>query len=132
MGTDLEPPPIDADRTTKGLYVWLEERLFPAIIGYTTHPLHIDPCSHCGPGYWCSSTLFELVGGNYTNGLSAMAASIVLLQQTHQRRELRHLHRNHQDVLEACTTYWPEGRARTSPIRASHKDRWNEADAIRE
>lgn len=46
------------------------------------------------------STLFELVGGNYTNGLSAMAASIVLLQQTHQRRELRHLRRNHQDVLE--------------------------------
>lgn len=30
----------------------------------------------------------KLVGGNYTNGLSAMAASIVLLQQTRQRRSL--------------------------------------------
>lgn len=46
------------------------------------------------------STLFELVGGNYTNGLSAMAASIVLLQQTRQQRELRHLHRSHQELLE--------------------------------
>lgn len=101
MGTDIEPPPIDADRTASGLYGWLEERLFPAIIGYTTHPLHIVALLALWIGLLVfHSTLFELVGGNYTNGLSAMAASIVLLQQTHQRRELRHLHRNHQDVLE--------------------------------
>ena len=101
MGTDLEPPPIDADRTASGLYGWLEERLFPAIIRYTTHPLHIVALLALWIGLLIfHSTLFELVGGNYTNGLSAMAASIVLLQQTRQRRELRNLHRKHQDALE--------------------------------
>ena len=101
MRTDVEQPPIDADKTPKGVYGWLEERLFPAIIGYTTHPLHIVALLALWIGLLVfHSTLFELVGGNYTNGLSAMAASIVLLQQTRQRRELLHLHRNHQDVLE--------------------------------
>lgn len=46
-------------------------------------------------------TVFELVGGCYTNGLSAMAASIVLLQQTHQHGEIRQLHRQPHDVLGA-------------------------------
>lgn len=101
MAMDPEPPIADADRSRKGLYGWLEERLFPAIIHYTTHPLHIVALL----GLWIGllvfhDTLFELVGGNYTNGLSAMAASIVLLQQTRQRRELRQLHKNHQEVLE--------------------------------
>ncbi len=100
MGTDVEPPRIDADRP-KGLYGWLENRLFPAIIGYTTHPLHIVALLALWVGLLVfHSTLFELVGGNYTNGLSAMAASIVLLQQTRQNREFRHLHRKHQETLE--------------------------------
>jgi len=101
MGTNLEPPPGDVDPTSRGVYGWLEERLFPAIIRYTTHPLHIVALLALWIGLLVfHSTLFELVGGNYTNGLSAMAASIVLLQQTHQRREFRHLHRNHQEVLD--------------------------------
>ena len=101
MGANSEPPPIDADRTASGLYGWLEERLFPAIIGYTTHPLHIVALLALWIGLLVfHSTLFELVGGNYTNGLSAMAASIVLLQQTRQRHELRDLHRKYQDALE--------------------------------
>ena len=100
MAANGEPPPIDADRP-KGRYGWLENRLFPAIIGYTTHPLHIVALLALWIGLLVfHSTLFELVGGNYTNGLSAMAASIVLLQQTRQHRELRHLHRRHQEVLE--------------------------------
>ncbi len=101
MATNVEPPRNDADRVPKGLYGWLERRLFPAIIGYTVHPLHIVALLALWIGLLVfHSTLFELVGGNYTNGLSAMAASIVLLQQTRQRREVRQLHRNHQEVLE--------------------------------
>lgn len=101
MDTTVEPPPSDADRSPRGLYGWLENRLFPAIIGYTVHPLHIVALL----ALWIAllvfhNTLFELVGGNYTNGLSAMAASIVLLQQTRQQRELRRLHRNHHELLE--------------------------------
>lgn len=100
MGNDDEEPRVDTD-SPKGRYAWLENRLFPAIIRYTTHPLHIVALLALWIGLLVfHSTLFELVGGNYTNGLSAMAASIVLLRQTRQHRELRHLHRTHQEVLE--------------------------------
>lgn len=101
MGTDPEPTPTDPGAAATGRYRWLENRLFPAIIGYTVHPLHIVALLTLWIGLLVfHSTLFELVGGNYTNGLSAMAASIVLLQQTRQQRELRHLHRGHQELLE--------------------------------
>lgn len=81
-------------------YLALTEGLFPRIIAYTIHPLHILALLVL----WVSlllihSTLFELVGGNYTNGLSAMAASIVLLQQTRQHREVRDLHQKHHQLL---------------------------------
>ena len=101
--TSQEPPPATtADAPpARGPYSILERRLFPAIIAFTTHPLHILALLVL----WISllvfhGTLFELVGGNYTNGLSAMAASIVLLQQMRQQRELRRLHRQHHDLLE--------------------------------
>ncbi len=69
MGTNLEPPPGDVDPTSRGVYGWLEERLFPAIIRYTTHPLHIVALLALWIGLLVfHSTLFELVGGNYTNG----------------------------------------------------------------
>ncbi len=101
MGTDSGQTPLNSDRPSRGLYALLENRLFPAIIGYTTHPLHIVALLALWIGLLVfHSTLFELVGGNYTNGLSAMAASIVLLQQTRQRHEVRRLHRNHQELLE--------------------------------
>jgi len=101
MGTDLELSPPEPDRSSRGLYALLENRLFPAIIGYTIHPLHIVALLVLWIGLLVfHNTLFELVGGNYTNGLSAMAASIVLLHQTRQQHELRRLHRNHQELLE--------------------------------
>lgn len=101
METDPAAQPTDPDPAPRGRYRWLEYRLFPAIIGYTVHPLHIVALLALWIGLLVfHSTLFELVGGNYTNGLSAMAASIVLLQQTRQQRELRHLHRSHQELLE--------------------------------
>lgn len=81
-------------------YPGLTEGLFPRIIAYTIHPLHILALLIL----WIAlllihSTLFELVGGNYTNGLSAMAASIVLLQQTRQHREVRELYQKHHQLL---------------------------------
>lgn len=101
METEPDPLPTDLRPAPKMRYGWLENRLFPAIIGYTVHPLHIVALLALWIGLLVfHSTLFELVGGNYTNGLSAMAASIVLLQQTRQQRELRHLHRSHQELLE--------------------------------
>lgn len=83
-----------------GRYGLLERRLFPAIIAWTIHPLHILGLLLL----WLTllvvqQTRFELVGGNYTNGLSAMAASIVLLQQTRQHREIRRLHERHDLLL---------------------------------
>lgn len=102
-----EPRPIEpADATVarddlpSGLYGLLERRLFPRIIGWTIHPLHILALLFL----WFAllvfhQTGFELVGGNYTNGLSAMAASIVLLQQTRHHREVRRLHERHDQLL---------------------------------
>lgn len=76
--------------------------MFSKIIAYTIHPLHIMALLVL----WVlllvvHATVFELVGGNYTNGLSAMAASIVLLQQTRQHREVRRLHHQHRDLLQS-------------------------------
>ena len=83
-----------------GRYPWLQQRLFPRIIAFTTHPLHILALLVLWIGLLLvHDTLFELVGGNYTNGLSAMAASIVLLQQMSQHRETKRLHRQHHELL---------------------------------
>lgn len=75
------------------LYDWmvdkLENGLFPKVIAYTTNPFHISALMILwfmllllGP-----LTAFELVGGNYTNGLSALAGCIVLLQQMHHEKQ---------------------------------------------
>jgi hypothetical protein len=89
-----------SDRHAAGFYGLLEREVFPRIIGWTIHPLHILGLLLL----WLTllvvqQTRFELVGGNYTNGLSAMAASIVLLQQTRQHREIRRLHERHDLLL---------------------------------
>ncbi len=95
-------PAESRDVSSNRLYRWLEGSLFSKIIAYTIHPVHIMLLLVL----WIMllvvhATVFELVGGNYTNGLSAMAASIVLLQQTHQHREVRQLHRQHHELLGA-------------------------------
>jgi hypothetical protein len=86
--------------TENRIYRVLEGTVFKGIIGYTVHPLHICALLVLWMGLlaW-HNTVFELVGGNYTNGLSAMAASIVLLQQTRHHREVKRLHREHRQVL---------------------------------
>ena len=100
MTPDEQAPEPAADAAAPGHYRLLTESLFPKIIAYTIHPLHILALLVL----WICllvihATLFELVGGNYTNGLSAMAASIVLLQQTRQHREVRQLHDKHHELL---------------------------------
>lgn len=95
--------PVDGSAVTGNRFMrWLEQSLFPKIISYTIHPIHIFLLLIL----WIAllvihATVFELVGGNYTNGLSAMAASIVLLQQTQQHREVRKLHRAHHDLVRS-------------------------------
>lgn len=90
------------DASSNRFYRWLEGSLFAKIIAYTIHPVHIMLLLVL----WIMllvvhATVFELVGGNYTNGLSAMAASIVLLQQTHQHRAVRQLHSQHHELLRS-------------------------------
>lgn len=46
-------------------------------------------------------SVFELVGGNYTDGLSAMAANVVLSQSTNQHREIRRPHEQHHELLSS-------------------------------
>lgn len=87
--------------TENRLYRLLERTVFKALIGYTVHPLHILGLLVLWIGLlvW-HDTVFELVGGNYTNGLSAMAASIVLLQQTRHHREVKRLHHEHHRAID--------------------------------
>jgi hypothetical protein len=100
-GTDdapLSPAPVGSGENR--LYRWLEGTLFRWIISYTIHPLHIFALLLLWIGLLViHHTVFELVGGNYTNGLSAMAASIVLLQQTRQHREVRRITKEHRRLL---------------------------------
>lgn len=82
------------------LYSFLEGTVFQRIIAYTIHPLHITALLFLWIGLLLfHGEVFELVGGNYTNGLSAMAASIVLLQQTRQHREVKRITAEHHKVL---------------------------------
>jgi len=82
------------------LYRFLEASVFQRIIAYTIHPLHITALLFLWIGLLVfHGEVFELVGGNYTNGLSAMAASIVLLQQTRQHREVKRITAEHHKLL---------------------------------
>ena len=81
-------------------YRFLERSVFQRIISYTIHPLHITALLLLWIGLLVfHGEVFELVGGNYTNGLSAMAASIVLLQQTRQHREIKRITKEHHKAL---------------------------------
>ena len=75
-------------------YDALDTRIFPAIEKYTTHRAHITFMALLWVallvgGSW---TAFELVGGNYTNGLSGLMTCIIALQQSRHVRENRAQH----------------------------------------
>lgn len=81
-----------------GLYALLNRSLFSWLITYAKHPLHICALLLL----WAvmlvggSQPALELVLGNYTNGISALAACILLMRQlehhAHQRARLDELH----------------------------------------
>ncbi|MGZ6281697.1 MAG: hypothetical protein ACXWQ5_00120 [Ktedonobacterales bacterium] len=72
---------------------FLDTRLFPLIVSYTTSRAHILVLLALWIALICggSFTAFELVGGNYTNGLSALVSCIVLLQSMKHHTETRKL-----------------------------------------
>lgn len=72
---------------------FLDARLFPAIVSYTTSRAHILFLFFLWIALLVggSFTAFELVGGNYTNGLSALVSCIVLLQSLRHHKETKHL-----------------------------------------
>lgn len=100
-GDETVPADAAGPASENRLYRFLEATVFRRIIGYTVHPLHILALLFLWIGLLVfHGTVFELVGGNYTNGLSAMAASIVLLQQTRQHAEIKRLRHEHHRALE--------------------------------
>lgn len=72
---------------------FLDTRLFPLIVSYTTSRAHILFLLLLWIALLVggSFTAFELVGGNYTNGLSALVSCIVLLQSLRHHRETKSL-----------------------------------------
>lgn len=73
-------------------FTFLDTRLFPAIVKYATARLHIVALLILGIVLmvW-HDALLELVGGNYTNIISAMVSCIVLLQQVSHHQEVKQL-----------------------------------------
>ena len=72
---------------------FLDTRLFPLIVSYTTSRAHIVFLLFLWIALLVggSFTAFELVGGNSTNGLSALVSCIVLLQSMRHHRETKTL-----------------------------------------
>lgn len=82
-------------------YTLLDNRVFPAIVAYATHRLHILLLLVLGVflllgGRWTSA---ELIGGNYTNITSALLACIILIQQVAHHQEVKDLHQRHAEKL---------------------------------
>ena len=76
-------------------YTWLDDVLFPRIVAYATHRLHIVWLLLLGVflmvgGQWTNA---ELIGGNYTNITSALLACIILIQQAANHQEHKAMHR---------------------------------------
>ena len=86
-------------------YRLLDARLFPALVWYATHRLHITALLLLGFFLMLGGAYpaLELVGGNYTNIVSAVVASVVLLRQSEHHRSI------HQrlDDIEAQTKKQP-------------------------
>lgn len=77
-----------------GLYGWLDTQIFPKVIAYTTNRWHIVFMAILWMALLCggSWTAFELVGGNYTNGLSGLMTCIIALQQLRQEQNNQQRH----------------------------------------
>lgn len=84
----------------KAVIDFLDNKFFPLIVNYTIHRAHIVFLVIL----WIalilggSFTAFELVGGNYTNGLSALVSCIVLLQTVKHQQETKKLQKHVSDL----------------------------------
>lgn len=81
-------------RPVKWFYAFLDNHVFPALIGFATHRIHISlmVCLWMALLLCGSFTAFELVGGNYTNGLSGLLGCIILMQQQKHQAATNELH----------------------------------------
>lgn len=93
-----------------GLYSWLDQRLFSWLIAYAASPSHIVLLLFIWLGLLLGGAYaaWELVGGNYTNGISAIGACILLYRQVRAERvaKVRHEevmahHHRHEERLDA-------------------------------
>lgn len=77
----------------------LDDHVFPLIVRYATSRPHVVlmVCLWMALLVCGSFTAFELVGGNYTNGLSGLLGCIILLQQQKHQTATQALH----DKVEA-------------------------------
>lgn len=73
------------------VYDLLDVTLFSWLVAYVKHPLHICALLVLWATMLVSSgnVALELLIGNYTNGLSAVAGSILLLRQMHHHVHVR-------------------------------------------
>ncbi len=84
------------------LAAWLDATAFPAIVRYATSRPHIVALLLLGSVLmlWHDPSV-ELVGGNYTNIVSALVSCIVLLQQVSHHHEVKRLHSEHAKQIAA-------------------------------
>lgn len=107
-----------AARARDGFYGFLDNQVFPKVIAYTTHRVHISLMAVLWVAllFGGSWTAFELVGGNYTNGLSGLMTCIIALQQMRQRQESKDYHQEthrrldeHAQKLDTLASSSPPG-----------------------
>jgi uncharacterized membrane protein len=74
----------------------LQDRLFGAIVAIDISPLHIYALILLGVALmtFTSNTTVELVGGNYSNIVSALVSTLVLREARAQTHAMRRQHRD--------------------------------------
>lgn len=84
------------------IYAFLDTRVFPPVIKYFTHPLHIAALLVLGVGLLSyHDPIFELVAGNYTNIGSCLVAVILLYRDRQQETKQDARDAAHQQTAEA-------------------------------
>ncbi len=92
----------------------LNQRVFPAIVAYATHPLTIfgTMLLLIPLIVFASVTALSLVLGNYTNVISATVSSIVLAQALQHHRESTRRHDEHSARLSRIEAHIAHGTAK--------------------
>lgn len=81
---------------------FLDKYIFPAIVRYVIHRLHILLLLAIGVALMIiDNPIVQLKLGNYTNVCSALVACIVLSQQMNNHQENMKRHDEHEEQLKA-------------------------------